>query len=333
MRVSERVSPESAKSAEIWWTGERLIAGVEGDRAIQALHRYAVACALVPGQTVLDIASGDGYGAHLLAQYASHVIGVDVSSRAVQYARASYSRANLDFRVGDCAEIPLDSDSVDTVVSFATLEHLDLQHEMLREIRRILRPGGLLVISTSRRQDRPHNAPSQDPFHVKELSEDEFRGLLGRFFQNHSVYHQYSTGVSLLVPADGPESHTLTITRGNYSAIGHSRDSDVPLQLIGLASDGALPELPCSLFHGEGVRDDKDLRIALLEERERERIVRQREDESLLSRREKELCERHAQESRRDCDCQQIRQSWSWRITAPLRATMDLARRLILPRK
>ena len=68
---------------------------------MEHLHRYMLARHLCRGRDVLDIASGEGYGAALLGQVASTVIGVEVAEDAVAHAIANYARANLRFRRGD----------------------------------------------------------------------------------------------------------------------------------------------------------------------------------------------------------------------------------------
>ncbi|MFM7291618.1 MAG: class I SAM-dependent methyltransferase, partial [Planctomycetia bacterium] len=86
--------------------------GIDGNIAIEHLHRYALAAAFTTGKDVLDIASGEGYGSRLLASVASHVTGVDLSAAAVDHARTRYPSANLRFLQGDCCDIPLAAASV-----------------------------------------------------------------------------------------------------------------------------------------------------------------------------------------------------------------------------
>jgi hypothetical protein len=64
-------------------------------------------------------------------------------------------------------------------VSFETLEHIDQHDPMLSEIRRVLAPGGLLIISTQDRLEYAENPRYQSPFHVREL---DFKAgsLIGR---------------------------------------------------------------------------------------------------------------------------------------------------------
>ena len=89
---------------------------VTGQYKYEHLHRYALSLPLVTGKTVLDIASGEGYGAALLAHGARSVIGVDIDDASVTHAQAQYAtHQNLTFRQGSCAAIPLPDHSVEVV--------------------------------------------------------------------------------------------------------------------------------------------------------------------------------------------------------------------------
>src|SRR5690606_31157867 len=110
--------------------------------------------------------------------------GVEIDPVVVEAAAREFSRDNLSYLQGDARAIPLADDSVDVVVSFETLEHLFEQDKFLAEIRRVLRPEGLLIISTP---DRDCYSPAGSPpneFHVLELTRVEFTTLLHRYFRN-----------------------------------------------------------------------------------------------------------------------------------------------------
>jgi SAM-dependent methyltransferase len=93
----------------------------------------------------LDVGCGDGRTEGVwLAQRVASFVGIDVSAQAVQSARDLGLDARL---VEDATRLPFEDGSFDLIVSFEVLEHLFAPQEAAREIRRVLRPGGALVVS------------------------------------------------------------------------------------------------------------------------------------------------------------------------------------------
>src|SRR6516162_4031681 len=133
---------------QLEWTGERYVTSVSGEIEFEHTHRYLFAMPFAESATVLDIASGEGYGSALLGSVAHRVIGIDIDENSIAHARSKYKNDNLSFLRGDCTRIPLSSDSVDLIVSFETLEHILDHLQFFNEISRVLRPDGVLVIST-----------------------------------------------------------------------------------------------------------------------------------------------------------------------------------------
>ena len=173
------------------FTGERYVPTEAGEIRHEHLHRYAWCARLVEGKDVLDIACGEGYGSAMLAHRARSVKGVDIAGDAVAHASATYQGIHgLEFMQGNAAEIPLDDNSVDVVVSFETIEHHDRHREMLSEIRRVLRPDGLLVISSPNRVVYSELAGHHNEFHVKELDFAEFDAVLQEQFDDICYFGQ-----------------------------------------------------------------------------------------------------------------------------------------------
>ncbi|HET7369211.1 MAG TPA: class I SAM-dependent methyltransferase, partial [Gammaproteobacteria bacterium] len=173
------------------FTGERYIPTEVGEIRHEHLHRYAWCARIVEGKDVLDIACGEGYGSAMLAKRAKSVRGVDISDATIRHARKVYGRVRgLTFAKGDAAEIPLPDNSVDVVVSFETIEHHDRHREMVREIRRVLRPRGLLVISSPNRPIYSEQAGHHNEFHVKELDFGEFDAVLKEQFDTINYFGQ-----------------------------------------------------------------------------------------------------------------------------------------------
>lgn len=176
--------------------GERFIPGMmEQDVEIEHWHRYLFVLKYIQEKRVLDIASGEGYGSSLMAKYAKKVIGVDISIATIEHAKTSYRQTNLEFLVGSCDSIPLESGSIDVVVSFETLEHHDKHIEFLSEIRRVLSKNGILIISTPDRFIYSDLTGYKNPFHVKELLLSEFKLLITTQFKFCAFFGQrYSVG-------------------------------------------------------------------------------------------------------------------------------------------
>ena len=200
------------------FTGERYIPSVDGQIKYEHLHRYAVCFDFIVGKSVLDIASGEGYGSALLAKLAKSVVGVDISVDTVEYASQAYQTyENLKFMVGSCESIPLPEKSIDVVVSFETIEHHDQHERMVREIKRVLKPGGMLIISSPNRLTYSDEANYSNPFHVKELYYDELVNLIDKHFQYSKIYGQRLGIGSFIFPLEDAESKNFKAYTGDIN--------------------------------------------------------------------------------------------------------------------
>lgn len=184
------------------FTGERFTPDCVREIWYEHWHRYAFALEFVAGKRVLDLACGEGYGSHLLASRAGQVTGIDLSEAAIAHALETYQHPALDYQQGDATAIPLADDSIDVVVSFETLEHLSPQDQMLAEFRRVLRPDGLLIISTPDKRVYSQDGEVDNPYHVKELYREEFEALLQRHFPAWRMFGQKLTFQSLIWAQD-----------------------------------------------------------------------------------------------------------------------------------
>ena len=172
------------------FTGERYLPGVTGQLQFEHFHRYLYASQFVAGKAVLDIACGDGYGSFALAPLASQVIGIDIDHSAVARACEAYVTPKLRFMQGRLERIPLGDAAVDVAVCFETIEHMSDQISAVRELRRVLRPSGMLMISTPNAHSADGAWHQENPFHEKELSRTELLALLACEFRNVRVLEQ-----------------------------------------------------------------------------------------------------------------------------------------------
>jgi ubiquinone/menaquinone biosynthesis C-methylase UbiE len=217
------------------WTGERFVPEVSGQVAMEHLHRYLIAAELVAGKQVLDIACGEGYGSAALARTATSVVGVDIAEEAVKHAAARYRDSRLRFLHGTCLDIPIPSQSVDVVVSFETIEHVSEHDQVLREFRRVLRPGGLLIMSSPDKREYSDIPGYRNPFHVRELYREEFRGLLQKYFAHIEMLGQRMVYGSAIFS----EGSSSVACSWHISNLKNPACSGLlrPTYLIGLASD------------------------------------------------------------------------------------------------
>ena len=130
------------------WTGERLTTQATNSTVSHHLHRYALAIELSTDKNVLDIACGEGYGSNFLAKNANSVIGIDIDSATINHAKNKYIKQNLTFIKGSAHKIPVIDNTIDLAVSFETIEHHDKHVEMLLELKRVLKPDGIVHLKT-----------------------------------------------------------------------------------------------------------------------------------------------------------------------------------------
>lgn len=184
------------------FTGERFTPECVREMAYEHWHRYAWAKALTANKVVADVACGEGYGSHLLAQTAQSVIGVDVDEKTIAHAKARYAAPNLEFVQADALSLPLDTDSVDVVVSFETIEHLQDHDGLLTEFKRILRPDGYLILSSPDKASYSDQTGYDNPFHEKELYREELEALLAKHFPSHRLWCQKLSFASVIWPLE-----------------------------------------------------------------------------------------------------------------------------------
>ena len=172
-------TPAAAAVPQLPLTGERTIPGLDVENYWFRRHEvvYQRLSDRCTGRDVLEAGFGEGYGADLLAGVARRVIGVDYDESAVAHVQARYPR--VEAHRGNLAELPLSDASVDVVVNFQVIEHLWDQPQFVGECRRVLRPGGRLLISTPNRITfTPGSDTPLNPFHTRELNAAELTELL-----------------------------------------------------------------------------------------------------------------------------------------------------------
>jgi ubiquinone/menaquinone biosynthesis C-methylase UbiE len=230
------------------FTGERYMPFVTGQIELEHYHRYEIANSLVENKTILDIASGEGYGSATLSKKAKFVYGVDIDLDSIDNAKKTYSHIkNIEFIHGSCSKVPINANSVDLVCSFETIEHHNAHEEMMSEILRVMKPDGTLIISSPDKYFYSDQPKYKNPFHVKELYHEEFQILLNSHFKNTLFFDQKVCAGSLIVANDKSQKQFKNIFKNN-NQIDAINGLKSPIYNIAIASNGPLPNLFNSFF-------------------------------------------------------------------------------------
>ena len=247
------------------WTGERFLPWLaESTIGYEHLHRYRYAATLVTGKRVLDLASGEGYGSKILAETASSVVGVDIDENAICHATQRYGREALQFIIGSITAVPIsENHSFDVIVCFEAIEHIEEQEKLLGEVKRLLKPDGVFIVSTPNKVAYQDISAEANPFHVKELDLDQFHQLLGRHFGNIRFLGQRIHPGSSIWPIGSNDSSVreFVMERGESEFRFIGNEKRVPLYFIALASNSPAPlQEPGSVLldHSNGLIHEKD---------------------------------------------------------------------------
>jgi SAM-dependent methyltransferase len=162
-------------------TGERTVPGVPHEnywfRRHEAAYEFLLPYAANATATVLDVGCGEGYGTAQFAHLAGRAIGVDYDAATVAHAAARYPTAR--FVRANLAALPVRSQAVDVLGTLQVIEHVWDHAQFVGECRRVLRPGGWLLVTTPNRLTfSPGRETPDNPFHTHEFTAAELHNLL-----------------------------------------------------------------------------------------------------------------------------------------------------------
>ncbi len=174
---------------------------------------YEWIAAQVGGLRVIDMASGEGYGADLLARHAASVVGVEANPDAFEHARLRYVRANLRF---EHSMVEVHAEPCDAIVFLQTIEHVVDPDAVLEHFKAMLAPGGVVFVTTPNvlTLAPKGEARSGNPWHLREYRPDEFAALCAAHFRSVELLG--------LFHARRLAAHQVAIERFGWDAV-HAR--------------------------------------------------------------------------------------------------------------
>ncbi len=200
--------------------------------------RYELAKRFVKDKNVLEIASGSGYGAKILAEAgAAKVTAIDIDEKAQIAAKKKYPDQIIEFITGNAENINKEDNFFDILISFETIEHLKNYEHFLSEAERVLKPDGIAIISTPNREI----SKGKNPFHIKEFNYDEFRAELKKYFRFCHILNQ-GNGIASFITTredkgieqkDSPEKGMIKIA-----------NQALPMYFIAICSQKEIDLLP-----------------------------------------------------------------------------------------
>lgn len=216
-QLSEIASQVRGKGRCVPWDSDEA-------RVLGHLHRYLVAWHLARDRRVLDLGSGEGFGAELLATVASSVVAIDLDSDAVLHARATHHRENLSFIHAESPHLAgLVDGSFDLLLNLGTPIETGGEAALVEELSRLCSPDGVVLLSTGISSAmHTHGAPTADrgplrrqereagsdprlgaglggvPSPLRDSGVEELAGLLGKHFAHVATLSQVVGAASVI---------------------------------------------------------------------------------------------------------------------------------------
>lgn len=161
-------------------TAERVSGSDVSDNYVfqRSLLAYVEAAKLISGK-VLEIGTGSGYGIEIISPVADEFVTVDkFETSALEkikgHDNVKFIQMNIPPLVG------LEDNSFDFVISFQVIEHIKNDQDFVREIQRVLKPGGKFIVTTPNKT----MSISRNPWHIREYKIDELTNMLGKYYSS-----------------------------------------------------------------------------------------------------------------------------------------------------
>jgi len=173
----ERIIPEQIKSQDEYYL------------YLKEIFVYEWCKEVIPVNSIcLDLGCGDGYGAMFLASHVKKLTGIDVDKGLIAKAGEKYGGDNRFFMAYDGKKLPFDDDAFDAVISFQVIEHVKDDRRFVSEARRVLKKGGVLILTTPNKVLRlPGTMSPWNVHHAREYSRVELETLLSDEFHDLQI--------------------------------------------------------------------------------------------------------------------------------------------------
>lgn len=211
------------------FTGERLVINDQvKQHYAKVFHehvmRYDFASRFIKDKIILDAACGAGYGVKMFEiAGVRQATGIDISAESIRYASSHYQGPNTRFLIADILSLPFANETFDIVISFETIEHIPNGADWIRESARVLKDGGLLIISTPNRVlHSPGIYFGEKPRHTYHLFEYSLPEFVGELLTEYDIAELY--GQTFVHDFEQPAIQPIRESTGLHS-------DDAPLYL------------------------------------------------------------------------------------------------------
>lgn len=172
-------------------SGERVVFDKGDINLSRHLAVYEFAKQFTIDKLVLDNGCGSGYGTYLISKHAKQTIGIDISEESVEYAKTKFKNTNLQYLAMDSIDLKNFKDNLfDVVLSIMVVEHINNYNTYLREIKRVLKPEGILILATNNKEVM---SPKESGFHFHkyEFNPEELKNILLKFYNTIEIFGEF----------------------------------------------------------------------------------------------------------------------------------------------